>query len=138
MLLDSELVMELTVELTEVQEVGQTIDGILRLIPIIGGVFTGPNICGKVIGGGYDWNTALDNGVAHVFAKYALQTDDGVYISIENEGYLGNDDNLIKTNPRFKVQKGKYEWLNTGVFVGSLEGGETEIPSVKIKIYKLK
>jgi hypothetical protein len=55
---------------------------------------------------------------------------------------------VIKTTTRFEVTDGKYDWLRSGVFVGSLEAGagtsasesesETEIPTVCIKIYKLK
>lgn len=140
MMLEAELVLELTVELGETQEVGPTPNGFLRLIPITGGEFSGLDIKGKVLPGGYDWNTVINENVAHVFAKYTIQTDDGVYISIQNEGYLDTKENntLIITSPKFQVQVGQYNWLNSGVFVGSLEGGSSEKPSVDIKIYKLK
>lgn len=132
--------MELIVELGETLEVGHTPQGLLRLIPITGGSFVGPRIRGKILPGGYDWNTTRSDGSAHAFAKYALQTDDGVYISIENEGILdsGSEPSEIKTTPRFQVTDGKYDWLRSGVFVGSLQGGRTEVPSVCIQIYKLK
>lgn len=140
MQLEADLVLELDVEVGEVQEVGKTPEGFLRLIPITGGTFKGTNIKGKVISGGYDWNMALNDNMAHVFAKYALQTDDGVYISVENEGYLDSrtQDSVIKTNPRFQVADGKYDWLRSGVFVGSLEAAKTEKPGVCIKIYRMK
>lgn len=140
MMLEAELVLELTVELGETQEVGATPNGFLRLIPITGGEFSGLHIKGKILAGGYDWNTVINENVAHVFAKYAIQTDDGVNISIQNEGYLNikEQNTLIITSPKFQVQQGKYDWLNSGVFVGSLEGGSGEKPSVNIKIYKLK
>lgn len=140
MRLEADLVLELTVELGETLDVGNTPNGFLRLIPITGGAFLGPEIKGRILPGGYDWNTALNDGVTHVCAKYALQTDDGVHISIENEGYLssGSHDNAIQTTPRFQVTDGKYDWLRSGVFAGSLEAGQTEVPSVCIKIYKLK
>lgn len=140
MMLEAELVLELTVELGETQEAGQTPNGLLRLIPITGGQFSGLDIKGKILPGGYDWNTVINANVAHVFAKYAIQTDDGVNISIQNEGYLNTkkQDSLILTTPKFQVQEGKYDWLNSGVFVGSLQGGSSEKPSVNIKIYKMK
>lgn len=140
MLLEAELVIELEVELGEVQEVGSTPKGFLRLIPITGGTFSGPNIKGRILPGGYDWNTTLSDGTAHVLAKYAVQTDDGVCISIENEGVLGAEaeQHVIKTTPRFQVADGKYDWLRSGVFVGGLEAGRSEMPSVCIKIYKLR
>lgn len=179
MMLEAELVLELEVELGQTQEVGDTPKGFLRLIPITGGTFSGPNIKGNILSGGYDWNTTRHDQTAHAFAKYALQTDDGVVISVENEGILppepqlsqtnqsnqtsqtnqtsqSSHSSLIKTTTRFEVADGKYEWLRSGVFVGSLEVGAgtsgnagtsasigavaraTEKPSVCIKIYKLK
>ncbi|MBP1903816.1 hypothetical protein J2Z32_000428 [Paenibacillus turicensis] len=163
MMLEAELVLELEVELGQTQEVGETPKGFLRLIPITGGTFSGPNIKGNILSGGYDWNTTRHDQTAHAFAKYALQTDDGVVISVENEGILPSESELsqtsqtnqtsqsvhssmIKTTTRFEVADGKYEWLRSGVFVGSLEAGAgisgsasaTEKPSVCIKIYKLK
>jgi hypothetical protein len=139
-MLEAELVLELTAELGETQEVGATPKGFLRLIPITGGKFSGPNIKGKILLGGYDWNTVVNENITHVFAKYAIQTEDGVNISVENEGYLNTKEQnaLIITSPKFQVQEGKYDWLNSGVFVGSLQGGASEKPSVNIKIYKLK
>lgn len=171
MKLEAELVLELEVELGQTQEVGDTPKGFLRLIPITGGTFSGPNIKGNILSGGYDWNTTRHDQTAHAFAKYALQTDDGVVISVENEGILPSKSelsetsqtnqtsqsvhsSLIKTTTRFEVADGKYDWLRSGVFVGSLEAGAgisvgasasigavaraTEKPSVCIKIYKLK
>lgn len=140
MLLEADLVMEIKVELSETKDVGKTYEGYLRLIPIIGGTFSGDKIKGRILPGGYDWNVATNNGVAHAFAKYGIETDDGVCISIENEGYISSEkpEALIKTTPRFQAPYGKYDWLNSGVFVGCLEGGKTEIPSVNIKIYKMK
>lgn len=139
MLLEADLVMELNVELGETKNVGKTDEGYLRLIPIIGGTFAGEKIKGKILNGGYDWNVTTDNDLAHALARYGIETDDGVCISVENEGYISSKkDTLIKTTPRFKAPHGKYDWLNSGVFAASLEGGKAEIPSVNIKIYKIK
>lgn len=112
--------------------------GFLRVIPITGGTFEG-KISGEVISGGADWNTARENGISHVFAKYLLKTDDGVYIAVENEGKIDFSDTaqMIKTAPRFQTDdKGRYAWLNTGVYVGALEGG-SEPGSVEITVYRL-
>ncbi len=139
MLLEAELVMELFVELGETVDVGNTPEGYLRLIPITGGSFWGEGIKGKILGGGYDWNTTLDNGLVNVFAKYALMTDDGVAISVENRGHLDSGcDSLIKTSPSFQVKDGKYEWLRRGIYVGCLEVPQAEKPAVCLKMYKMK
>lgn len=139
-MLEAELVLELTVKIAPVQEVGQTGQGNLRIIPIMGGIVSGPYIKGRVISGGADWNTVIDDTRNHVFAKYALQTDDGVYISIENEGYTDKrPDAVIRTVPRFEVDRdSKYSWLLRGVFVGSLQKSTVVDSAMEIKIYKMK
>jgi len=139
MQLEAELVLELNVEIGEAKEVGMTSEGFLRLIPITGGTFSGKGIKGKVIPGGYDWNVTVNDKLSHLLAKYAIQTDDGDYISVENEGYIDFTQNdFIKTTPRFQVQSEKYAWLQSGVFVGSLMPLDGNVPGVKINVYKLK
>jgi hypothetical protein len=70
-----------------------------------------------------------------------LQTDDGIYIAIENLGYKHGDNYLnptIQTRPSFHAPRGKYEWLNYGVYVASLSGSTKEgVRGVDIKIYKM-
>lgn len=111
-------------------------EGYLAVIPITGGTFDG-KISGKVIPGGADWNMRQKKG-GHVFAKYLLQTDNGEYIAIENEGYIGHEQQTrIVTVPHFTAdENGKYEWLNYGVYVGSLQGGK-EPGQVEITVYRM-
>jgi hypothetical protein len=137
--LAAEEVMRLTVKVSSPKIVGKTNRGFLQVIPIIGGVFTGKNINGKVVPGGADWNTTLDEGIAHVFAKYLLETDDGEFIAIENEGILNSNSNsIIKTAPKFQANlAGKYSELNFGTYVGELKATPNATDSVDIVIYKL-
>lgn len=145
--LDAELIMELTVDCPERIEVGANDFGYLRAIMINGGSFEGEKLRGRVVPGGADWNMGYggDNvdtvKSARVFAKYLLQTDDDVYIAIENSGYrnrMAKDQPMIITTPSFHAPKGKYEWLNHGVYVGSLQGRVKDgIQGVDIKIYKM-
>ncbi|MDD5936439.1 MAG: DUF3237 domain-containing protein [Clostridiales bacterium] len=118
----------------EVKEDGR---GYLRVIPIVRGTFEGL-LRGTIVPGGADWNTSYNEGKAHVFAKYLLLTDDGNYIAIENEGKIDfTKESRIKTVPRFQVSNDSpYAWLNTGVYVGELNGGD-EPGQVEITIYQL-
>lgn len=132
-------IMDLRVNIGEHQEIGDSAQGFLKVIPITGGAFSGPKIKGKVVPGGADWNTLLGGSVRHIFAKYTLLTDDGEYISIENEGYAENTDIQpeIRTVPRFIVSdESNYTFLRSGVFVGSLKKGSSDF--VSIRIYKMK
>jgi hypothetical protein len=135
--LQAELIMKLHVQCEKTMEVRNDGSGYLRVIPIVGGTFEG-KLRGEVVSGGADWNTTRDNGVAHVFAKYLIKTEDGEYIAIENEGKIKFDEtSTIKTAPRFQADSmGRYAWLNSGVYVAALDAGSHE-GQVEITVYKL-
>ena len=138
--------MALEVEITNSINIGNALNGYLNVIPIIGGTFKclnnkGEFVTGKVLSGGADWNTRKSETLSHVFAKYTIQTEDNIFISVENEGYLDDKKSgqIIKTVPKFKVdENSSYNYLNTGVFVASLEVNFSEKKIVSIKVYKLR
>lgn len=138
--LEAEEIMRLTVKVADPKIVSTTGCDRLQVIPIIGGAFTGKKIHGKVVPGGADWNTTHSNGISHVFAKYLLETDDGEFIAIENEGLLGTgSETRIKTKPVFRADTtGQYSHLNHGVYVGELMSTPDATNSVDIVIYKLR
>ncbi|HEX3053781.1 MAG TPA: DUF3237 domain-containing protein [Aggregatilineaceae bacterium] len=138
--LPADEIMRLHVQIAAPKVVGPTGLGLLQVIPIIGGTFTGQGLSGTIVPGGADWNTTREAGVSHVFAKYLLQTDDGEYIAIENEGVIEwNSEATIKTRPTFAANvTGKYRNLNCGVYVGELSVTPDEKDSVDIVIYKLR
>ena len=53
-------------------------------MPITGGEFSGPDIRGKVLPGGADWQLIRDDGVSELEARYTLSTDDGATIHVRN------------------------------------------------------
>lgn len=138
--LPADEVMRLRVQIAAPLIVGPTGQGWHQVIPIIGGTFTGKELSGVVVPGGADWNTTREDGVAHVFAKYLLQTSDGEYIAIENEGWIARDSAArIKTRPTFAASAaGKYRHLNSGVYVGELAVPSDVSEVVDIVIYKLR
>jgi hypothetical protein len=138
--LPADEVVRLHVKIVAPKVVGPTGHGSLQVIPIVGGTFTGKGLSGIVVPGGADWNTTCEKGVSHVFAKYLLQTDDGEYIAIENEGVIEwNSEATIKTRPTFVANAAaKYRDLNWGVYVGELSVSPDEKDSVDIVIYKLR
>ena len=136
--LEAEHIMTIHVQCSKDMEVRNNGAGLLRVIPIIGGRVEG-KICGEVVPGGADWNTSLEADISHVCARYLIKTDDGEYIDVHNEGNIRFDINSkIKTSPKFKADiKGKYAWLNYGVYVAALDFGNQE-GQVIITVYKLK
>jgi hypothetical protein len=139
MRLEARELMRLTVKVDPPKNVGRVNGGTLQVIPIVGGKFQGPGIEGKVLPGGADWNTQFDDGGAHVWAKYVLETNDGECIVVENEGFIKADSHqMIKTMPKFTAdQNGKYANLNGGVYVGSLEPSSEDENTVDIIFYQM-
>ena len=122
-MLDLELVMTLHVKIAPALEVGEVGAGFRRVIPITGGSFEGPAIQGQVVPGGADWNLTRPDGVAEVWARYTLQTDDGVLVGVTNAGLIvpQPDGSLYaRTSPQFEVAGERYVWLRHGVFAGTL------------------
>lgn len=136
-----EFVYEATVGIAPLEDVGEVSSGRQRIIPITGGSFEGPNIRGKVIPGAADWNLVRNDGVTVVSASYFLRTDDGVYIKIVNQGVNpALAPGAVSSRPRFTIPsfeapKGRYDWLNKSVFVGTLAPGAAG--TVRIRVFKL-
>lgn len=119
-------------------EVGKVPQGILRVIPIIGGRFEGEKLRGTVLNVGADRNISHPNGNAHVYARYLLKTEDGAVIQIENEGVLSEDSGGFVTTPKFAADaSGSYAWLNSGVYAGTLKASESPEYSVEITVFQL-
>ncbi len=132
-----------TVTLGKVVEVGKTVRGERRIIPITGGHFEGPRIRGEVMPGGWDWQLTRADGCTDVKADYFLKTDDGAVINVVNTGEIcpGTKDNPapVRTHPVFEPPLGKYEWLGKQAFVGTLGMAPASAgPAVLIKFYRVK
>jgi len=137
--LQADEIMRLHIKLGAIEIVGPTGSGRLQVIPIIGGTFSGEKINGKVAPRGADWNTTRQEGIAHVLAKFLLETDDGEFIAIENEGLIDPGlESVIKTKATFMANNdGKYRYLNHSIYVGELSGTPNAKDSVEIVIYKM-
>lgn len=148
-ILNADLIFSLSVDCAPAIEVGKSEKGCLFVIPIIGGTFQGDGlgegIKGTVVPGGADWNTRFGENApqevsaSHVKAEYLIKTDDGVFIRVQNEGFKSwkdGEQTEIVTSPKFQVEKGKYDYLNYGVYVGSLKGRDDK-SGVEIQIFRL-
>ena len=65
-------------------DLGDVGKGGRRIVPITGGDFSGPQIRGKVLPGGADWQVLRNDGMAELEARYTLRTDDGALIYVRN------------------------------------------------------
>jgi len=111
-------------------------------VPIIGGSFEGPDIRGRIVPGGADWQLLRADGYLELVADYFMETDDKVQIKVTNRGLIqtvpgADGQRYAMTTPRFEAPMGKYGWLNQLIFAGTVAPGDGKVPAVRLAIYKL-
>lgn len=130
--------------------VGQTPDGLRRVIAIVGGTFAGPAMRGVLVPGGADWQYVRQDGVTVAEATYLLRTNDDVLIQVHNHGlrhgpeavmqrlvageHVDPSEYYFRTVPSFSAPAGRYEWLNRSIFVGA---GARYASSIKLWVYRV-
>jgi hypothetical protein len=137
--LRAEWAMTLVVDVAPGSRLGSTPGGTTTVIPIVGGTVDGPQWCGRVLPGGFDWNTE-GNGLTTFLARYNFVTDDGVLVSVTNEGTTLSDfrASLVKTRTTFLVDGTSALFsLLYGVHVGTVDVGEIAQGRVRIGVYRL-
>lgn len=141
--LDLRLAMDVVIGIGEALDAGLTAHGGRRIVPLLGGRFTGPNVRGIVLPGGADWNLRRADDVREVMARFTLQTDDGVLISVTNTGLTrgayGTPERYSRMVPSFEVTGERYGWLQQSVFVGTQARADDEYgaPTVRLTYYEV-
>lgn len=113
----------LHVTLSPALRIGEVGHGQREIIPITGGTVSGPLLNGRILPGGEDWALDGEEGRFSVWARYALELDDGTLVTVDNRGLGGTapDGRFVgRTVPRFEVADGPHAWLRHSVFVGTL------------------
>lgn len=134
-----EFLFQETVSIGAAVHVGETPLGARTMIPITGGTFSGPQIKGTIVGGGWDWQLGSKNGCTGVRADYMLRTDDGITINVLNRGSICGAFSPAApafTSPTFEAPLGKYDWLNRGAYIGTLEPIPGVASAVRIRFYR--
>jgi hypothetical protein len=75
---------DLSVEVDKPIEVGQTVHGVRRLIPILSGTARGNGWTARVLPGGADFQLIVNAQMAELDARYVLETDGGDLIYVHN------------------------------------------------------
>lgn len=141
----TEFMWDAKVKIANMINVGESKNGVRRVIPIIGGTFEGPKIKGEVLSGGEDSQLVRADGDTELNARYLLKTDDGFIIHVVNKALIHTD---AKTKAFYcksvldleAPQGSSYDYLNHAVFIGTLKMPElkaAEEPYVIIGVYKL-
>jgi hypothetical protein len=133
--LQTRYVFTITAHIGSVTSAGDIGTGVRRIVPITGGEVKGKDVNGKVCPFGADFQIIRPNELIELEAKYAIETDDGAVIYVENRGIRFGpvellqrlnrgeavDPRLIyfRTVPKFETGAEKYRWLMESLFIGS-------------------
>jgi hypothetical protein len=73
-------------EVGALQSLGATAGGERRWVPLTGGTVSGPELQGRIVEGGVDWQLQRPDGVLEINAHYVVATDDGAFIEVSSNG----------------------------------------------------
>lgn len=126
---------DLSVHVAPPQEVGQTVHGVRRLIPIVSGEVQGQGWTARVLPGGADFQLIVSPRMAELDARYTLETDAGELIFVQNRAIRvaapditaklvrGEpvDPALIyfRCSPSFETASSQLGWITERMFIGS-------------------
>ena len=79
-------VADFSVEVGAPIAVGETAQGLRRVVPIIGGVIQGMRLNGTILNAGADYQIIGPDGFTRLEARYVARLDDGSMLYIENTG----------------------------------------------------
>lgn len=130
-------------------QVGPTPRGERRIVPITGGTFEGPAMRGTVLPGA-DWQLIQDDGCSDLDTRYALRTDAGDLVYVQNAGIRHAPPDVMKellaghpvdpalvyfrTVPKFETAAPALRELTRSIFVGI---GERYPSEVVIRVWRV-
>lgn len=132
-----EFAFEARAEVGVPQEIGITPHGRRRVIPVLGGRFEGPQIRGRILPGGADWQILRADGTAELDARYTLETDRGALVYVSNRGIRSGPPEVLerlnsgqtvdpgsyyfRTVARFETGAPECQWLTRAIFLSAAE-----------------
>ena len=131
-------------------ELGATLRGRRRIVPIVGGTFEGPGLKGRVLSGGADWQIIHADGFSELDSRYTLETESGDLIAVQNRGIrhaapevmtrllagepVDPSQVYFKTLPTFETAAPHLQWLTRSLFLGT---GERQPSLVVIRFWRV-
>src|SRR3954454_14217042 len=133
--LETRYVFTITARIGGVTSAGDIGHGVRRIIPIVGGEVRGPDVNGKICAFVADFQIIRPNELIELEAKYALETDDGAVVYVENKEIRFGpvellqklrraarfDPRLLSSRPvpKPKPAPANTRWLRAPLFTGS-------------------
>jgi hypothetical protein len=126
---------DLSVKVDKPQEVGLTLHGMRRLIPIVGGTVQGHGWTGRVLPGGADFQLIVNERMAELDARYVVEADGGDLIYVQNRavrtaapevmarlvrGELVDPASVyFRCSPSFETASPALAWISERLFIGT-------------------
>jgi hypothetical protein len=101
---------------------GDVLAGHRRVVPLVGGTFSGPELNGNLLPGGSEsWQIVLPDGTASAEVRYTLQTDRGALLYVRSSGvshgHVQDGEPLLHATTHVETAAPYLDWLNKAVFV---------------------
>jgi hypothetical protein len=137
-------VYRLEATLGEPLDLGDTVHGHRRIVPLTGGTFTGPELGGTLVpGASADWQTVLHDGTALGDIRYTLRTNGGDLLYVQSRSVRhGPAEVLARLGRGEHVDPGEYTFraatqietavpeldrLNKGIFISVAGRGAASV-----------
>lgn len=131
--LRSRVLCVLQLQLGAVRLIGDTPQGVRRMVEVVGGRFDGDVLRGSVLGGG-DWSLMGNDGALRLDSRTTLQTDDGALIYLQHRGVrhgppkvmealmrgdaVAAQDYYFRTAMQFETGDTRYAFLQRRLVIG--------------------
>lgn len=139
------------VEVGEVIDIGTTAQGVRRVVPIRGGRVSGPDLSGRVLDAGADFQRYPTRDLAYLQANYVLELEGGDRILVENQAIRSADPvelslmmaggTVDPSRVYFRCvpflsadEAGPHAWMNRTLFIGT---GERRPDGVQIDVFRV-
>jgi Protein of unknown function (DUF3237) len=123
------------VEVGQPIAIGETGQGLRRVVPITGGTIEGPRLWGTILDAGADSQIIAKDGFTRLEARYVLKLDDGALVYVENTGVRFGSPEVMaritrgepvdpahvyfRSTPRFETAAPAWRWLTRPLFIAS-------------------
>ncbi len=121
-----------------------------RYVALLGGTVRGPELNGRVVEGGVDWQVNRADGALDIAAHYVIRTDDGALVEVQSDGLrhgppqvlerlargepVARDEYFFRTVVRFTT--GAPLWLHLNKVL-ALAVGQREARAVLLDFYRI-
>ena len=121
-----------------------------RFVPLGGGSAEGPELSGRIVEGGIDWQTLRPDGVLDIAAHYVIRTEDAALVEVTSLGLRHGPAEVMarlargEAVPReayffrtvMRFQTGAPAWLHLNRVL-ALAVGERAASEVRLEVYRI-